>query len=244
MLTSVALLALIGGLAMICFVRLIGIILLGEPRSESARHAHESSPVMVVPMAVLGVLCLLSALFPVRLLNMIARPVQQVFGLSIVQVGQVINSPESPVPLLGAFNAVVLLVVAACGGVLWRCGRRAGQATDRTWGCGYMAPTGRMQYTGQSFSAMLVTQVFPGWLRPKRSLTAPAGPFPDEGGQATQYSDPVNRGLYLPFFKWLPDRCARLRWVQQGKLHFYMFYFVVVLVLAFAWMVVREHVMP
>lgn len=107
-----------------------------------------------------------------------------------------------------------------------------------------MAPTVRMQYTGQSFSEMIVRRAFPRWLQPKRSMAAPVGVFPDGGGLVTQYSDPVNRGLYQPFFKWLPDRCARLRWVQQGKLHYYMFYFVVVLVLAFAWIVLRGWIMP
>ena len=244
MLVSVALLALIGGLALICFVRLIGIVWLGSPRSESARHARESSLFMLVPMAVLGVFCLLSALFPGRLLGLVASPLQQVFGIPVASVAGVIYSAESPVALLGVVNAVVLFLVAACGVILWRCGRLARQTVGSTWGCGYMAPSESMQYTGSSFSEMLVMQVFPGWLRPKRNLVAPAGLFPDEGGLATHYSDPVNRCLYHPFFKWLPDRCVRLRWVQQGILHFYMFYFVVVLVLAFAWMVVRDRIMP
>lgn len=244
MLTAVAILALVGGLAMICFVRLIGIVWLGEPRSEGARHAHEASDAMVIPVAVLGVLCVLAAVFPVRLLSVMAPTVQQVFGVSVAQFMSVIDSARSPVATLGVFNALVWLMVAACAGVLAWCGRRTGRAADATWGCGYAAPTVRMQYTGQSFSEMVVTRAFPGWLRPRRSLVAPAGVFPDEGAMATQYADPVNRALYQPFFKWLPERCARLRWVQQGKLHYYMFYFVVVLLLAFGWIVLRSRIMP
>ena len=53
-LLAVGLLALVGGLAAIAFVRLTGIVLLGSPRSEAARHAHESSPWMLGPMAVPG----------------------------------------------------------------------------------------------------------------------------------------------------------------------------------------------
>ena len=53
----VGLLALVGGLAAITFVRLTGIVLLGSPRSEAARHAHESSPWMLAPMLLLGFLC-------------------------------------------------------------------------------------------------------------------------------------------------------------------------------------------
>jgi len=244
MLASVGLLALIGGLAMLCFVRLIGTVWLGEPRSEGARHAHEASPAMVIPVAVLGVLCLLAALFPGRLLALIAPTAQQAFGISIAQFTGVLASAQSPVPVLGTLNAVVVLIVAACTATLWACGRRAGQASDATWGCGYVAPTSRMQYTGRSFSEMIVTRVFPRALRPKRSVIAPDGLFPHKGRLATQYADPVSRTLYQPFFKWLPDHCARLRWVQQGKLHYYMFYFVAVLVLAFAWIVIRSGIKP
>ena len=61
---AVGLLALIGGLAAIAFVRLTGIVLLGSPRSEAARHAHESSPWMLGPMLVLVFLCLTVAVIP------------------------------------------------------------------------------------------------------------------------------------------------------------------------------------
>ena len=46
MLLAVGLVALVGGLAVLCFVRLVGIVLLGSPRGEAAAQAHESSPWM------------------------------------------------------------------------------------------------------------------------------------------------------------------------------------------------------
>ena len=63
-LLAVGLLALIGGLAAITFVRLAGIALLGSPRSEAAMHAHESSRWMLGPMFVLVVGCLTMAMIP------------------------------------------------------------------------------------------------------------------------------------------------------------------------------------
>src|SRR5262249_33192229 len=46
-------LALIGALAVACFVKLYGAVFLGTARSESARHVHESPPAMLGPMGVL-----------------------------------------------------------------------------------------------------------------------------------------------------------------------------------------------
>ena len=37
---------------------------MGSPRSDAARHAHESSPWMLAPMACLMFLCLAAAVFP------------------------------------------------------------------------------------------------------------------------------------------------------------------------------------
>lgn len=242
MLASVGVLSLIGGLALVCFVRLIGVVWLGEPRSEGACRAHESSLSMVISQTTLGLLCLLVAMFPGRLLSMMAITVEQVSGIPATVFVASVTSPQAPVPMLGTLNVVIFLMTAA--GVAWWWKRRAVSSADATWGCGYAAPSVRMQYTGRSFSEMLVARVLPRWLRPKRSLAAPKGLFPGRSGLATQYVDPVNRSLYQPFFRWLPERCARLRWVQQGKLHYYMFYFVVVLVLAFAWIEIRNWIVP
>ena len=51
-------LAMIGALAVACFVKLFGAVFLGTPRSEHSRHAHESGLSMIGPMSVLAACCL------------------------------------------------------------------------------------------------------------------------------------------------------------------------------------------
>ena len=62
----IGLLALVGGLSAVSFVRLCGISLLGSPRSAPAQHAHEPSWWMRGPMVALALSCLAAALFPDR----------------------------------------------------------------------------------------------------------------------------------------------------------------------------------
>ncbi len=57
-------LALIGALALACFVKVHGAMFLGEPRSERTAGASESSRQLLVPMAVLAGLCFLVGLLP------------------------------------------------------------------------------------------------------------------------------------------------------------------------------------
>lgn len=47
------------------------------------------------------------------------------------------------------------------------------------------------------------------------------------------------RSAYDPLFARTGDRFARLRWLQQGILHIYILYILVVLILALAWVSFR-----
>ncbi|MGB8931433.1 MAG: hypothetical protein WCC48_09340, partial [Anaeromyxobacteraceae bacterium] len=65
-----------------------------------------------------------------------------------------------------------------------------------TWGCGYGAPTPRMQYTAASFSAQLAEIAF-AVLPQLRRERLPAGPFPEGRGRIeTTCVDAVERRMF------------------------------------------------
>lgn len=240
---AVGALALIGGLALLCFVRLIGIALLGEGRSDGARHAHESSLWMTAPIGVLSLLCVTAAVLPGVLVSAMSAPVEQVFGISAARFISTLDAQQTPLAQLGMTNVVVWICLGVGALLFLALQKRASTTSAATWGCGYIAPTCRMQYTGQSFSEFVVTGILPKSLRPKTTVVVPQGLFPAEGKMATEYLDPLYGGLYQPFFERWADRFVRLRWLQQGRLHYYLYYFVVALVLALAWVAFRGWVM-
>ena len=110
---------------------------------------------------------------------------------------------------------------------------------DTTWGCGYLAPTPRMQYTGRAFAELFGAKLLPDGLRPRFSQTPSNAIFPEPAAFASACEDPLMRAVYDPFFARAGDRFARLRWLQQGILHVYILYILVVLILAFAWVSLR-----
>ena len=57
-------LALIGAMAVACFVKVYGLVFLGTARSDHAEHAHESSLFMTGPMFVLAACCLVIGMAP------------------------------------------------------------------------------------------------------------------------------------------------------------------------------------
>ena len=67
------LLGLTGALALACFVKVCGVVLLGSARSAAALRAHESGPAMRGAMLVLGGLCVAIGLAPLVFWAAIAR---------------------------------------------------------------------------------------------------------------------------------------------------------------------------
>lgn len=236
---GVGLLALIGSLAAVAFVRLTGIVLLGSPRSDAAAHAHESSPWMLGPMVLLVFLCLGAAVFPQSVTGWMAGTLDQVLGRDAWYT--LVESEQSEVPLavVGNVSAAALIAMAAgmVGLLAWS--RRAVPGQGATWGCGYVMPTVRMQYTGRSFAEMIAEQLLPHFLRPHTALRAPRGLFPAPSEFRSDSPDPVSEKVYEPFFRRTAERFSRLRILQQGKVHVYLVYILLVVVMALAWVSLR-----
>jgi formate hydrogenlyase subunit 3/multisubunit Na+/H+ antiporter MnhD subunit len=241
---AVGLLALIGGLAAVAFARLAGIVLSGSPRSEAARHAHESSPWLTVPMLVLVLLCSGVALEPRNIVGWMEGPLDQILACQPGQSLATLDSSDVPLYLIGNVNAWILIAAAALALVLAVLVRKGGQVEGPTWGCGYARPTVRMQYTGSSFAEMAVERLLPRSLRPHTSRRAPRGLFPSKSDFGSEYRDPVSERVYAPFFRRWSEGFARLRILQQGNVHVYLVYIVLTVILALASVSVRAWRVP
>jgi hypothetical protein len=47
--------------------------------------------------------------------------------------------------------------------------------------------------------------------------------------------EPALQGTIWPLLRWLADRCSHLRFLQRGRLHFYLLYVLIVLLTLLAW---------
>jgi formate hydrogenlyase subunit 3/multisubunit Na+/H+ antiporter MnhD subunit len=232
-LLATGLVSLVGAMAAVCFLRLVGIALLGEPRSAEARGAHENSAWLTAPMGMLIVASAAIAIFPAPVVVAVARAGRSIRGDAAPSL------PDAPLATLGEVNSVLWGSIFVAWGLFAWLRRGKPVARDVTWGCGYVAATPRMQYTARAFAELFGATLLPDRLRPRFSQLAPKGTFPEPGSFASTCDDPLTRDMYDPFFASVGDRFARLRWLQQGVLHVYILYILVVLVLALAWVSFR-----
>ena len=226
-----AVLALTAGLALLCFVRLAGVALLGTARSAEAAAAHEAPPAMTVPMIALAALCLAGVPAAPRIVELMT-PLLRSLGAPAV------DSAASSLPELALASVALLLLVA--GGAAFAAWRLRRAPVSETWGCGYAAPEPRMQYAAGGFSELLATRILPRWLRPRPSLRAPEGLLPRAASFASDTADPLTRAVYEPGLVRIGDRFARLRFLQQGNVHLYLLYVLVTTVLALGWVALRD----
>lgn len=240
-LIGVGAVALIGALAVLSFVRLTGIVLLGTARTPAAAAAHESPPSMTGPLLVLAVLALAIGVFPGQVLAVLAAPAGQLGG---ALVADAFGALAEQLSVLGWTSAGILGAVAVVVAVFAVRLRGRKPAVEDTWGCGYAAPTARMQYGGWSFSELIAERIFPPLLRPRSKATPPAAIFPSASRFETSGDDPLTRGFYEPFLVRWSTRFAKIRWMQQGVLHVYLLYIVLVLVLGIAWASARLWLAP
>jgi formate hydrogenlyase subunit 3/multisubunit Na+/H+ antiporter MnhD subunit len=234
-LLSVGGLAFVGALASFTFVRLVGIALLGAPRSPAAAAAHESDAGMLGPMLPLAAGVAALALWPGLALAPAAALTAQLFGAAVA--AEVLLLAPS-LAALGVSSAVLLGSLGLCG-LLLRArlgGWAGGEAPARpTWDCGYAAPDARMQVTATSFAQLPTTQLLPAALTARVALDRPNGLFPRGASLRTEAADPITHRLLEPFFARWADRFVGLRWLQQGALQSYLLYILAALVAALAW---------
>jgi hydrogenase-4 component B len=208
-----------GALALACFVKVLGIVLLGLPRTEMALRAHECGWLMRVPMLVLAALCLAIGLGPWWIWPAIARAAQAWRPTGI----------ELPLPpslvTLGAWHVTLVILGALAAAAIWLRSRRNGIRRAVTWDCGYDAPTPRMQYTVGSFAG-IVTHWFAWVLRPQRHADPPTGLFPARASHVEHSSETVLQYVVEPAARAVLVISMAARRLQHGRLQAYIFYLV------------------
>jgi len=222
-------LALVGGLAVACFVKVFGIVFLGMPRCAEHVAGHEASIGMLAPMGLLSLCCATIGLAP----GLIALPLNNALLAYRGWLASQGIANLVPFGWVSALSAALLVVLALLWLVLSRSTKKLPMGSGPTWGCGYLAPRSSMQYTASSFGAMLVEWFAP-LLRPEAHREEVAGIFPGNSRIETHLPETVLQRIYIPFLEYLFLKASPVRRLQHGRLNIYIFYTFLTLVLLMA----------
>jgi len=226
---AVPVLAMIGALAVSCFVKVYGGAFLGEPRSQAATNAHEAPALMRWPMLCLAGLGLLLGLGAPLVLETALRV------LTPALPGAMALGAPLVAGLYTASLIFALLLALLAGLFVLRRALLRGRdvRTGPTWDCGYIAPTARIQYTYSSFAQPLAL-MFQAITGNTGRATRPWGLFPARAGYFAEAQDRILTA-FLALFEFLDSRLEALHRLQQGQVHVYVLYIAATLVALLAW---------
>lgn len=225
-------LALVGGLAVITFVKLFGVIFLGTARDPDMVHGHEAPAAMLLPMGVLAGLCLVAGIAAPLLLQLVAPVVIQFAAVSPQLFAQI--SGAVPLQQLALINGLLLVSILIVW-LIWRfLVQRAPVASSITWSCGYLAPTARMQYTGSALSE-LISELAGGVAGSNRRMSGLSSVFPGSARFASATTERILDLMIIPALRRTDWCLAWLRRMQHGHLHLYILYVFATLFFLMVW---------
>jgi hydrogenase-4 component B len=225
-------LALVGGLAVITFVKLFGIIFLGAPRSDAAAHGHEATVSMTAPMILLAAGCLVAGMAPLLLVRIVTPAVAFYGGMEAPAIALVTN--QVPLVQLTIANCLLVFLVLSIGTAYLLRIRRMPRFQATTWGCAYPDPTARIQYTGTSFSEMAIN-LLGALVAPNRRRPSLAAAIPSKARFLYSSTETVLDRILIPVFQWMGLSFSYLRRLQHGRLHIYVLYIFATLCVLMIW---------
>ena len=142
-------LSLIGGIAVLVFTKLFGVVFLGSPRSTHVAESSEVDSLRIGAMAIPAAMILIIGLFPQFAIRPIAIIAEAITG---ADKSIAVNHFEPTLKALSASIWVLLAIVLLLYALKHKLQSKRKIEQGPTWGCGFTAPNARMQYTGESFS--------------------------------------------------------------------------------------------
>ena len=219
-------LALIGGLAVACFVKAVGVVFLGSPRTPLPASVHEATWAMRIPMIILASVCLIIGVAPVAVAPLLESVVSAWLPNSSEPVSLAAAAPLAWISILAIALLAVMFSV-----MIWYRGKvkKASVAATSTWGCAFLAPTSRMQYSASSFADILVS-LFAAILRLERHAPHISEPFPANPHFESHVPEAVLERIYLPLISRIYEKFLPIRRLQHGQLHLYILYTFITLI--------------
>ena len=229
---SLAGLSVIGGLSVLTFTKTFGTIFLGQPRTILDHKPHEVSNLMLVPQYIIIALMLSVAFMPQFYL--------QIIGKALVVLSPMVDSQTNLSGIGGTISAISLyslLFLSFVGVILFvrfKVLKNKAQRIDATWGCGYVAPNSRQQYTGKSFSKPLGKIINFLLIENKHyEELKPGEIFPEKRSYVSHYLDFIEHNLIEPITQRLVYSANYFSFIQNGRIQSYVLYGIVFILAMF-----------
>ncbi len=221
-------LVLIGGLALFCFTKAFGVAFLGTPRTSQYPEMKEADKWMLLPKYAIALLILIIGLFPHLFINAVSKTVLLFSGNVIMPQTPYISSIMQKVGFT-SWGLIILVVIIFF--IKKAVSKNAEINLRPTWGCGYLVPTPKIQYTSGSFSRSYRNLIKP-MLRVIKYEDKINSIIPENIKIETRVFDKIEYYLIDIPTKNLRNFIGQFKFLQNGSVQFYILYGVVFIFIA------------
>jgi hydrogenase-4 component B len=226
---SISGLALIGGLALLCFTKAFGIVFLGTGRFSHPVPVTEGSSAKLFPLVLIAIPIIIIGSFPSLFITLLQKTVEDYATITL------------PVNYTGFTDLMQNISFSVWGLILLittlffirkiAMGKRI-ILEGPTWGCGYPA-TPSLQYSASSFVRSYAKIIKPLVFTNKtKDEIREIIPTPMHAG--TNFHDRLEKGLIDWPLRNLRGFLGRFRFLQNGSIQFYVLYGVVFIAISIA----------
>ncbi len=234
MVISFAGLSIIGGISMLTFTKTFGTIFLGLPRQKLDHEPVEVSFLMLLPQYIIVAAILSIAFFPGYFFNMLSSIISTNNFHSVA-----INDPNimgyvSILKSISLSSVLLIVIIGIIFSVRWFFTRQHEAKYSSTWGCGYIEPNVRMQYTGKSFSKSF-GKLFNFIMIEKKKYDEIPGSeiFPESRKYRSHYADIFEVKVIDPLMELITRFINLFQFIQNGRIQAYVIYGIVFILAIF-----------
>ena len=231
---SIAALAMVGTMAMLCFTKLSGITLLGAARTEKAEQVDSDvTKDMLFPMSLLAFASFMIGMYPQYFIGTILQPVSLfVDKVHSIEIFKSIEILLQNISFMFFLLMVILLSLCAL-----RAFMKNKSEEHETWGCGYDRPNSHMQYTASSFANLFVSTLKPLFKRVSH-IKKPKDLFPKDAYYELEIEDIEEAYIVKPLLKWDEKILSKFERIQNGNIQQYILFGLIFLVVAIVGLII------
>lgn len=150
MIVCLSSLALVGGISVLAFTKAFGVVFLGSPRIEQLHPPKEVPVIMQIPLYFSLLLMVLIGIFPNIVFRILPTIMAPLYCTNAVPHEFMFTA--GLLSKIGISSLVLLLLVLAIFLIRQRVTISKPVSYGSTWGCGYVNPSPKLQYTAKSYS--------------------------------------------------------------------------------------------
>ncbi len=218
-------LSIIGGISLLAFSKTFSAIFLGSARKTLHHKPHEVSKLMLVPQYLIVAVMISVAFMPQFYMNGISQLLSAMNLAPVLAEPVAVTTNYEIVSTINLYFLILTGIVALIWGIRYVATKEKKSEINETWGCAYVAPNNRMQYTGKSFSKPFA-KIFSFIVIEEKKFKElePGEIFPKGRKYASHYHDFFELKIIRPISERLIFGANYFKFIQNGRVQSYVLY--------------------